>query len=68
MKEEIHRPESRKCGAGDGSAAQANAPPTKKPHSRAVFKSGIETLLVGGLAAALASVMGHGVRRLYDMF
>lgn len=36
--------------------------------SRPVFKSGIETLLVGGLAAVLAYAMGHGVRSLYDMF
>ena len=33
-----------------------------------VFKSGVETLLVGGLAAALAYGMGHWVRLLYDMF
>lgn len=36
--------------------------------ARPVFKSGIVTLLVGGLAAALAYGMGHGVRSLYDMF
>lgn len=36
--------------------------------SRPVFKSGMETLLVGGLAAVLAYAMGHGVRSLYDMF
>ncbi|HKL20531.1 MAG TPA: VIT1/CCC1 transporter family protein [Tichowtungia sp.] len=33
-----------------------------------VFKSGIKTLLVGGLAAALAYAMGHGIRSIYESF
>lgn len=36
--------------------------------ARPMFKSGIETLLVGGLAAALAYGMGHGIRVLYESF
>lgn len=35
---------------------------------RPVVKSGIETLLVGGLAAALAYGMGHGIRQIYEAF
>lgn len=33
-----------------------------------VFKSGFKTLLVGGLAAALAYAMGHGIRSIYESF
>jgi VIT1/CCC1 family predicted Fe2+/Mn2+ transporter len=35
---------------------------------RPIVKSGVETLLVGGLAAALAYGMGHGIRQIYETF